>query len=213
VSYLKLVTHYESCFQKHGVSARGLDWPNPEDLETRFWVLTESFQQLKKPLRLLDLGCGPGLYYEFLKNHNFLGDQLSYTGIDLAPEMIASAKARYPEADFRVHDIIRNPLPENSFDFAVLNGVLTIKNDLSYLEMRKFAEQILQCVFAICAEGIIFNAMSTYVEWCRLDLFHWDFDDLIPFIRSKLSPHFAYRMDYGLYEFMMSAYKKPQLGV
>ena len=209
MTYLKLVQHYESCFKKYGNCAKGVDWPNTEDLQTRFDVMTTAFINFPRPLHLLDLGCGPGLYYAYLKEKGYLKQGIFYTGIDLSAPMIKMAQALYPRVRFKTQDILKKPLLSNDYDFVVMNGVLTIKNDLSYRHMRDFAEKLISSAFQTARLGICFNVMNPYVDWCRLDLFHWDLDDLIPFVKSHLSNHYAMHANYGLHEFMIEVYHSP----
>lgn len=69
------------------------------------------------PGRTLDCGCGTGIYArEFPKE--------SYVGIDLSPEYIARARDCYPGYDFRVMDATRMDFPDESFDAAIISGVL-----------------------------------------------------------------------------------------
>jgi ubiquinone/menaquinone biosynthesis C-methylase UbiE len=67
--------------------------------------------------RLLDVGCGPGLYAEELVRR---GAQV--TGLDQSPEMVRLASQRVPAGEFRVHDLVE-PLSwigDGSFDLAVM---------------------------------------------------------------------------------------------
>ncbi len=210
MTYHALVTHYTACFEEHGINAQGVDWPNESDLITRFNVLTQGYNHLPRPLKLLDLGSGPGLYARHIARALETGDIL-YTGIDLSEPMIQAAKSHNLPATFLVRDIIQNPLESQSFDFAVLNGVLTIKRDLSYQHMCAFAKTLLQAAFNASKHGLIFNVMNTYVDWCRLDLFHWDLDDMLPFLQTRLSRHIHVRTDYGLFETMVHVYREPRL--
>lgn len=69
---------------------------------------------------VLELGSGTGLGYSMLPDKWRKG----YIGIDLSPRMIDSAKARFPEADFRCCDIAELATLGGSFDFVfAINGV------------------------------------------------------------------------------------------
>src|SRR6266478_4620434 len=60
----KLAAVYAASLAAHGVTPKGLLWPNGTDLATRFEVLLGgiNFQRYNPAnrVRLLDLGCGPG---------------------------------------------------------------------------------------------------------------------------------------------------------
>ena len=40
--YLNIVSHYESCLERHGDTHLGLDWPRQEDADTRYRVMLDS---------------------------------------------------------------------------------------------------------------------------------------------------------------------------
>lgn len=61
--------------------------------------------------KLLDLGCGTAEPMAAF----FIGHGFQVTGIDIAPAMIAKARARFPAHDWRVGDI-RNPGVAGQFD-------------------------------------------------------------------------------------------------
>jgi len=67
-------------------------------------------------LRILDAGCGPGAYAEWLVNH---GAQV--VGVDVSEKMIALARRRVgAQAEFRVLDLERRlPFADASFDLVV----------------------------------------------------------------------------------------------
>jgi SAM-dependent methyltransferase len=60
---------------------------------------------------VLDLGCGNGRLYEFLKPKN-----VNYLGIDHNSNLLDKARENYPEARFRLDDMADACFPEKSFD-------------------------------------------------------------------------------------------------
>jgi SAM-dependent methyltransferase len=196
-----LVTHYEQCLERHGATAKGVDWPNVPDLAVRFHTLLSLLDGEAREPRpvLLDLGCGSGLLLDYLRATGRLR-MVQYRGIDLSPAMVATARARWPEYDFSCRDVLNNPLPEQSVDYVIMNGVLTEKQTLSHEVMAGMAKELIVAAFSAARVGIAFNAMSHHVDWQRPELFHWGFDELSAFLRERVSPHYAFRSDYGLYE-------------
>lgn len=69
----------------------------------------------------LDLGCGFGETYSLFRQN---GIDIDYTGIDLIPVFIDTARERYPEARFEMGRIQEIPYPDNSFDVASARCVL-----------------------------------------------------------------------------------------
>src|SRR3972149_3883318 len=108
-----LVSHYENCFEQHGASPKGADWPSGPDLQARFAVLLSILDGAPLGTRpvLLDVGCGCGLLLDSLQAAGRL-DQVDYRGIDLSPLLVREAKARWPQHDFSVRDLSADPLPD-----------------------------------------------------------------------------------------------------
>jgi SAM-dependent methyltransferase len=70
--------------------------------------------------RVLEIGCAHGDLLASLKPSYGLG-------VDFSPEMIQSARSRYPELDFQITDVCDLDLKGETFDFIILSDVV---NDL-----------------------------------------------------------------------------------
>jgi SAM-dependent methyltransferase len=205
--YMAIIRHYEVCFEKHGPTHRGADWPNAEDLAIRFEVMLGVVRDVgPKPASLLDLGCGPALLLDFLRDTNRL-EQFNYQGIDLSPAMITAANTRWPGHHFECRDILSDPMPTEAFDYVIMNGVLTEKVGLTQEVMSQYAQRIIASAYDMARVGIAFNVMSAHVDWQRDDLFHWPFDEMAAFLKKRCSRHFMIRADYGLYEYTVYVYR------
>lgn len=66
--------------------------------------------------RVLDLCCGPGYVCAEIRRR-----RAAPTGVDFAPEMIALARARWPDIEFREGDAEAPQFPDRSFDAVVMN--------------------------------------------------------------------------------------------
>src|SRR4051794_27446845 len=119
-----LLRHYEECLARHGPTPLGADWPNGGDLATRFGVMLDLLGDVEQKPVLLDLGCGPGLLLDYLAATGVI-ENVDYRGIDLSATMIDAARARWPHHDFSCRDIVAAPLPDQSVDVVIMNGVLT----------------------------------------------------------------------------------------
>jgi trans-aconitate methyltransferase len=94
------------------------------------WIKQET---KAKHLRILDVGCGTGVHWPFLCKY---GD---VTGIDRCPEMLAVAKARYPQGDWRLGDIRDMSTAEKFHAAVMLFGVV------AYAQSNDEAQSLLRC--------------------------------------------------------------------
>lgn len=204
--YRHIITHYESCLAEHGASAKGMDWPNEKDLSTRFDVMLEMIN-VARQVSILDLGCGVGLLVDHMEKKG-VSEHLDYMGIDVSAKMIAAAKHRHPDKNFEIRDILINPLPSGSFDFVIMNGILTEKRGLRFEQMEDYAKALIKTAYDSCNHGLAFNVMSWHVDWQREDLFHWPIDNVVSFMVAECSRDIVMRMDYGLYEYTIYLYRR-----
>ena len=71
------------------------------------------------PLHVLDVGCGNGRQIEL-----FDQSAITYLGVDLSPEQIKTAQARYPHQTFRVGDIQQLDIADQQYDVVTAVAVL-----------------------------------------------------------------------------------------
>lgn len=77
--------------------------------------------------RVLDAGCGTGYFTKKLHDRG-----ARVVGVDLSDEMIALARASYPDFDFRVDSISRlDSVADATFDLVIANYVLMDTPDLT----------------------------------------------------------------------------------
>lgn len=67
---------------------------------------------------VLELACGSANDYRFWADFG-LGAMIDYTGVDVCPDNIANAAARFPGVRFETGDACRLPLPDREFDVVV----------------------------------------------------------------------------------------------
>jgi SAM-dependent methyltransferase len=87
--------------------------------------------------RVLDLGCGPGEFFDYL------GD-VRYTGIDVSADYIAYARVRFGDrAEFYVNDATAIDVSAGRFDLAVSLGVLHHLDDAEARQLLRSAARAL----------------------------------------------------------------------
>lgn len=209
--YKSIIEHYENCLRQFGDTHKGVDWPNEVDAETRYRVMLNVItgNTTDENVSVLDFGCGTAALLEFI-NRNSIWN-VDYFGLDISDKFIDVCKSKFPENSFYCIDILKNSDSIPEFDFILMNGVFTEKRDLSFEVMLDYFKQVIKMTFNKAKRGIAFNVMSKHVDWERPDLFHLPYDILASFLTKELSRHFVIRNDYGLYEYTVYLYKKPNL--
>lgn len=188
-----------------------MDWPNDEQVPNRYKSMLGLMRgETGTRSSLLDLGCGAGLIVDYLESTGLIGN-VEYYGLDISSAMIETAARLHAGYSFECRDILRKPLDEKSFDYVIMNGLLTERVTLTYCDMERFAMEMVSAAFAACRKGIAFNVMNTHVDWCRTDLFHWPLDRAAEFLVRSCSRHLVFKMDYGLYEYTIYCYRETTL--
>lgn len=205
--YQTIIDHYEKCLAEHGDCCRGVDWPNAADAETRYRVMLDAIREpAGTPLTLLDFGCGAAHLYAHLQRRRWT--HIRYLGVDASPRFIEVSRRKFPEIEFLCADVLAEAVALPEVDYVVLNGVFTEKRELPFEQMRDYMFQLLERVYSCARRGLAFNVMSHHVDWQRADLFHMPYDVLASFLTARLSRHFVFRADYGLYEYTTYVYRE-----
>jgi SAM-dependent methyltransferase len=211
-SDLEKTTHEFAAMLAHnGATPAAVGYPNATDLAARYELMLAPLESMKsstRPIRLLDLGCGPGLLIDYLVE-NGCYSRIDYLGVDVVPETIQAARARLPGSRFDLRDVRDQPFGENAFDYAIISGVFTYRSRLDYRSMETMVHETLCAVWPSVELGLTFNVMSKHVDWERDELFHWPLDDLMSFCKSNLSRHVSLRLDYGPWETVALVMKAP----
>ena len=113
-------------------------YDNKHDFVAKYGEDVLEWLQPQKYERILDVGCGTGTLTEKLSESG-----ASVTGIDASKEMIAKAKASFPNIEFFVKDATDFEFKE-PFDAAFSNATLHLIND---------QEKALQCIYNALKEG------------------------------------------------------------
>lgn len=118
----KVVQAYDA-FARDWDTTRQVAWPEFELVEPK----------LKNGLRVLDLGCGNGRFFEICKKAG-----VEYTGVDNSAELINLAQKNFPEGKFVVGDALDLPFSNASFDLvvslAVIHHIPGKKNQEKFLQ-------------------------------------------------------------------------------
>jgi SAM-dependent methyltransferase len=87
--------------------------------------------------RILDIGCGPGHVLPYLP-------EVEYTGFDLSPQYIETARQRFPQATFVCARVSQYTLPRHScFDIVLALGVIHHLDGAEAVQLFQIARQAL----------------------------------------------------------------------
>src|SRR5438067_931103 len=80
----KTTFDYAVALAAHGAKPAAVGWPSTADLVARYEAMLGPLQPIiggTSKIRLLDLGCGPGLLVDYLTTNNLLSG-IDYLGVD-----------------------------------------------------------------------------------------------------------------------------------
>lgn len=199
--------HYSETFNKYGPTPKGVDWGTKSTTELRYYTMFEilDYVELKKGTpSVLDVGCGYGALWEYAIQNNI---KIHYHGIDIVRDMINYAKRKYPDIQFVCGDFMINK-SLNNFDFVICNGILTQKLTCTNEETDLFAKKIIKKMFNICNYGIVFNVMSTKVNYTVENLFYKSPIELSAWCVEEISHKFIINHSYLPYEYSIYLFKE-----
>jgi SAM-dependent methyltransferase len=198
--------HYSEKFAAHGASSQGVDWgANEANVLLRYAKMLAVLKDPHRTASLLDVGCGYGGLMSYAKDQNI---ELEYTGIDVAQNMIEWARANQAGGTFIVGDFMDYDFGAQ-FDYIVCNGILTQKLDTTTLAMDQFAAQLIKKMFSLCRVGIVFNVMTTKVNYFSNNLYYRNPAELFSWCLSEISSHIRLDHSYPLFEYTLQIYTKP----
>jgi SAM-dependent methyltransferase len=119
---------------------------------------------------ILDIGCGPGGFYRFLKSK---GIEADYYGVDITPGMIEEAKKRNPDiADrFEVFDILKADY-KRQFDYCISIGPLNLNFGTNINEDMNYT--LMQQMFKHSAIGFAGSLTSNQSPKQTADTYYYD---------------------------------------
>ncbi|HEV2100849.1 MAG TPA: class I SAM-dependent methyltransferase [Stellaceae bacterium] len=208
----EIVADYEDMLAKRGAILAGVGWSSASDLALRYTTLLSQIDfrrfSRERPLRLVDLGCGPGFLLDYLAGNDLL-DLVDYTGVDVSQVGLDHARRRWPRQRFELRDVREQPFRAGEFDFCMICGVFSSRCGISFEAMRELAQATLRALWPSLALGLAFNVYSKDVDYEREDLFHWSLDEMMGFCRKNLSRHVSFRLDGGLWDACVLVSREP----
>jgi len=145
----KILKHYEPRIDSDLANFEILDWASGASQTARFAALADNVPLSGKSL--LDVGCGLGDLWAFLKQRSL---EVDYTGVDISEKMLSAARKRHENIRFVCADLFADcgqdsiPFGPGTFDVVFSSGTfnLNLGNNISFLpaaidRLREFSHQ------------------------------------------------------------------------
>jgi SAM-dependent methyltransferase len=129
---------------------------------------------------IIDIGCGNGELLPFMNRIGHIGD---YVGIDVNKNLISEARNRFPKYTFHLINILEeNPVFKS--DNVIISGLFNV----NFGQDIEFIKQILKKAYEMSTKRLIFNAISTHVNYTDSKMFYIDPSEILRFCIEELSP-------------------------
>lgn len=191
------IKRYEERLQQHGKSAQALGWKDQKQQWLRFDILSQIASL--DGAKILDVGCGFGDFYTYLKER---GIHVEYVGYDIVPALLDIAREQISDARFELRDITIE-FPTEKFDYVFFSGILNHKIG----DNMAFARTLIAKCFESADKGVAINMMTSYVDFREDYLYYYSPEEMFSFVKS-LTRFATVRHDYPLYEFTLYLYHK-----
>ncbi len=201
VAVQKVAQVFQDEFNKYGYSRESVMYPKGGQAP-HFHVKFEIGDL--QDTRILDVGCGFGHMLDYLQA---LGIRAQYTGIDICPEFIDTARQRHPGADFRLLNILDIGASE-TWDWVFLVGSLNYATDRKV--WWQYVKKTVKRMYALCTRGVAVDFLSSYVDFQKEHSFHVKPEMVFSFAKS-LTRRVALRHDYAGYNFTLFLYRDQEL--
>ena len=193
------LAQYEGLLVEHGDSFRALNWGSEAGQQRRFEVLANIGEFAGA--RVLDVGCGLAHFADWLDRH---GRGVHYTGLDMAPGLLAAAAARRPELRLVAGSILdQRMLIDEHFDYVFASGIF-----YTYREgAAAVLERSVRRMWEFALQGVAFNALGTYASDQVPGEYYADPDQVLRFCRT-LSPSAQLITGYHPRDFTVYLYRE-----
>jgi SAM-dependent methyltransferase len=201
----EVADYYAAKLAEHGETPRGVDWNGEESQLLRFGELARVITPAPS-VSVNDVDCGYGALYDFLAARV---PGLAYCGCDIAPEMVAAARAKHagaPDARFVV-----GAAPPAPADYSIASGIFNVRLQRSDAEWLAYILATLDELDRASTRGFAFNCLTSYSDAHKMRdyLYYADPCRLFDHCKRKYARDVALLHDYGLYEFTILV-RKPQ---
>lgn len=189
---------FDKTIKAHGADPKGVDWKSEESQFVRFAQLLKIHPDKTRHFSIIDYGCGYGALVKFLQQEGY---DFTYTGYDMTPSVIETARITFPDIRCTWTTDLSNVKPA---DYVVGSGLFNMKfKDTPSDEWYQHMLNTIRAMWDLSQKGLAFNALTSYsdAEYMRDDLYYPDPLQVFDFCKRNLSKQVALLHDYGIYDF------------
>jgi len=199
----KVMSAYQDRFLECGDTPKGVFWNDQQTQDLRFERLLANFLPFTKSgLSVLDVGCGTGALHAYLRNAKI---EHKYTGIEVVPEMVASAKLKFPDIEIAQSHFLEWDC-SGQFDICVLSGVFNLFEETA--DWKDLILAFIKKMYALCRIGSSFNFLTSHADYRSPELFYADPAEVFAICHRHCSRFITLDHSYPLYEFSITAFKE-----
>lgn len=191
-----IIESYRSLFLEHEKGPAVGQW-SEEGQRFRFEKLSEIADLAGASI--LELGCGLGDFYPYLKRKF---GKIDYTGIDIVPEIIASAQKTHADSRFFCRDVLAEGFDEN-FDYVMISGMF----NNAVPDGTEFMKMMISFAFTHCNKGVGFNFTSTHVNFTDSAMQYHDPVEIFRYCLNHLTPRLSIHHHYKRCDVALFAYR------
>ena len=173
--FYKIISFYEDNINNHDDGHELLGWGSEASQQKRFEILSKIYNL--NGYSVLDVGCGLGdLYLWFEKNKI----KVDYLGIDITEKMIFKANKKYPNASFKICDIMNETHSLDRVDFVFASGIFNRKIE----NHDEFVKNMISKMYEKCNRALGFNILSTRADFQEENEYYADPEKLLQYCKE-----------------------------
>lgn len=193
----QVAKYYDDKIKEFGTTSKGVDWNGIESQELRFKQVLKILEANSGSL--IDIGCGYGAMFEYMKKNGL--DLIQYSGIDISEAMLIEAeKINGNSAYFSTYQNLDNL---TAHEYVVASGLFNVKQEVAIVEWKRYCLDLITKFDRYSTKGFSFNMLTSYSdkEYMRDYLYYADSLFFFDYCKKNFSNNVALLHDYNLYEF------------
>ncbi len=189
---------YNDLLTRHHDNHRALNWGSKASQELRFKILSEV--NINKNSRILDVGCGLGNFYQWLKKQQFTPE---YYGIDITPAMVQHTLKKCPGIQVQQGTLFNFPTSfPKQFDHVFASGLFYYRQN----DPEHYLKSCIKIMFSMAKKSIAFNSLSAWANTRQDQEYYANPLNILDYCRT-LTPKVSLRHDYHPADFTLYLYK------